>query len=102
MRTEFELVREHLVAQVVDDLLELARFGLLLDDIGLDLLDFRALVVLKLGHLALDALDVRGCLLVLALGVFDLGLQLDDGRFEFLDFADDLRNSKMSASHTRW
>jgi hypothetical protein len=102
MRTEFELVREHLVAQVVDDLLKLARFGLLLDDIGLDLLDFRALVVLELGHLALDPLDVCRRLLMLALGVFDPGLQLDDGRFELLDFADDLQHREMSASHKRW
>lgn len=94
LRTKFQFVREHLVAQVVDDLLELARLGLLLDNVGLDLLDFRALVVLELGHLALDPLDVRRCLLVLALGVFDLGLQLDDGRFELLDFADDLRDRR--------
>lgn len=57
----------------------------------LDLLDLGALVVLQLGHLALDTLDVGLSVFVLRLRLFDLGLKLGDGVLDRLDFADDLR-----------
>lgn len=96
--TELELVREDFVPKGVDEPLEPADLGLLLDDVGFDLLDLRPLIILQLRHLALDPLDVGLGLLVLRLGFLHLVLQFCDRRLELLDLGDDLFAEAMSVS----